>query len=63
MQTGRFSSTIIRRVTTGHRQAGPGLRAQANGRRSAVEPTDWHELEEHRFLAWWPGIQLVRDAR
>jgi len=23
--------------------------AAVNGRRGAVEPTDWHELEEHRF--------------
>lgn len=29
----------------GHlREAGPG------GRRSAVEPTDWHDIEEHRFV-------------
>ena len=28
----------------------PGrVRAALSGRRSAVEPTDWHNIEEHRF--------------
>ena len=27
----------------------PGRVSKASGHRSAVEPTDWHDIEEHRF--------------
>jgi protein required for attachment to host cells len=27
----------------------PGRLSKASGNRSAVEPTDWHDIEEHRF--------------
>ena len=37
----------------------------AAGRRSAVEPTDWHDIEEHRFAQKAAAAmeQLIRTSR
>ncbi|MGC1559740.1 MAG: host attachment protein, partial [Bradyrhizobium sp.] len=44
----------------------PGRVAEsaATGRRSAVEPTDWHQIEEHRFARRVAAAmeQLVRAS-
>src|SRR5215472_4427327 len=39
--------------------------AAAGGRRAAVEPTDWHELEEHRFARMVAEAvqKLVRERK
>jgi protein required for attachment to host cells len=45
----------------------PGRVAEsaATGRRSAVEPTDWHQIEEHRFARRVAAAmeQMVRSSR
>jgi len=39
--------------------------AQVSGRRSAVEPTDWHDIEEHRFARKVAAAleQMVRENK
>lgn len=43
----------------------PGRVSKASGHRSAVEPTDWHDIEEHRFARKVAAAmeQMVRAIR